>query len=111
MPEEITLTPLEISRQTYGQRFYSIKNGYYVGWFTSLNARRGNPKGVGTKAVTMREVPERDDVQLSADGQWRLLAYPERLYQESDESFNTDHPNINELTKAEWDALMPETVP
>lgn len=107
MPDD--LTPIEQSRADNGRRYFAIKTGFYNGFSTSLNAKRNRPTGVGTKAVTLREVPVAADVPLSIDGQFRLLSYPHHLWTEGDEDvFNVEHPNFLEVTREEWEALFPD---
>ena len=72
---ELPLTPLEQSRADFGQRFYKIKVGFHNGLFTALNAANGRASGVGTRAVTLREIPLEDDMTLNQDGTHYLLAY------------------------------------
>ena len=110
MPDEIPLTELEQSRADYGRRYYSIKAGFYNGLSTSLNAKKNRPTGVGTKAVTLREIPLADDCPDSADGTRKLLSYEcwRLTDEEFDDIFDADHPNIDEIVHDEWYALFPE---
>jgi len=108
MTEE-SLTPIEQSRADTGRRYYSIKANFYNGLATSMNAKKNRPTGLGTKAVTMREFPEKDNAPNSADGTRKLISYECRKLTDADfdDIFNTDHPNILELTREEWYALKP----
>ena len=111
MPEEeITLTPIEQSRVDTGFRFFHIKKGIYNGLTTSLNAKHKFPKGAGTKAVTLRDLVPLEEAQLSAEGTHVLLTYRNsRLTDdEFDDLFNSKNPNVEELVKADWEALWPD---
>ena len=107
MPEDTPLTPLEQSRADHGRRCYAIKAGFYMGLYTSLNAKKNRPTGVGTKAVTFQEIPLPDDVPDSTDGR-KLLSYrtANMTDEEFDEVFNPHIPNIKEVTWDEWQALF-----
>jgi hypothetical protein len=106
---ELPLTPLEQSRADFGQRFYKIKVGFHNGLFTALNAANGRASGVGTRAVTLREIPLEDDMTLNQDGTHYLLAYPiqGRDDQYFEDIFNSRNPDVAEITKATYDLEKP----
>ena len=110
MPDETPLTPLEQSRADFGQRFYKIKVGFHNGLFTALNAANGRASGVGTRGVTLREIPLEDDMTLNKDETHYLLAYPiqGRDDQYFEDIFNTRNPDVAEITKATYDLEKPD---
>lgn len=67
-------TDLEHSRADTGRRFHIIPAADYDALSAALNAQEGLPSGVGTAAVTIRAIPEKYDVQLTADGTGYLIS-------------------------------------
>ena len=71
-------TPTEQSRADTGQMFHRLTKVEYEKLASGLNAEQGLPKGVGTKAVTLRAIPEFKDVPKDDKGD-AVLSMPVRF--------------------------------
>jgi len=101
MPEEEELTPIELSRVMTGRRYYSVLLADYDQLAEDLDEKYGYPAGAGTKAVTMRAIPEKYDVPISIDESSYLfsLAQPHDI---------SEFPKAVEHIKEDWVSQMPE---
>jgi len=98
---------VQASRDATGQMYMTFKAGFYTGWWTSMNAKHGYPK-----TRTRQFSPEPDSATVSADGKFKLVAFRIATLLEGDEDIiNEDHPNVTELTRDAWVALLPTEEP
>lgn len=106
------LTPLEQSAATTGRRYFVTAGVVYDALCQQIDANRGFPAGVGTKAATLRGLPPAD--KLPVDGQGRVLVNIDQWRITPDDegmlapAIAAGH--VSELTAAEYASLLPTPV-
>ena len=77
-PIDLPPTANEASRSATRQAFFLLNEARYRRLANDLNTELGLPKGVGTRAVTMRAIPEWEDEPKDDTGK-ACLSMPVRM--------------------------------
>lgn len=105
-----TLTPIEKSRADTGRRYFKCLKVRYEIVTGELNNARGVPKGVGTRAATLRTLPLSDQLAFSEKPDTVYFSVSNSFFGGAEESVieaNLGPSAFRELTKADYDSLQP----
>lgn len=112
MDEEQPLTPIEQSRADTGFRYYVVQPDIYTALAADVDKSRGYPRGVGTRAVTLRGLPPFDKLKLANDESGRgLIAIDNWRFIPADDELIAPAIAaglIEELTLEQYQTLRPE---
>lgn len=93
-------------------RFFACEGVTYTQLAAAVDQSRGYPRGVGTKAVTLRGLPPFDELELANDDSGRgLIAIDRWRFQPADDDLLAPAIGaglIEELTLEQYQALRPE---
>jgi hypothetical protein len=96
-------------------RFFACEAATYTQLADAVDQSRGYPRGVGTKAVTLRGLPPFDELTIANDGSGRgLIAIDKWRFTPADEELLAPAIGaglIEELTLSEYQNLKPEPIP
>lgn len=111
MPDETPLTPIEQSRAATGRRHYRVDPATYSQLAAGVDQLRGYPRGVGTKAQTLRGLSLIANLQVANDGSGHVLVSLElwRFTTADDEMMAPaiEAGLVTELTQDEFNVLKP----
>mgnify|MGYP000010917907 CR=1 FL=1 len=93
-------------------RFFKCDGATYTALATAVDQSRGYPRGVGTRAVTLRGLPPFDELEIANDDSGRgLIAIDNWRFTPADDELIAPAIGaglIEELTLEQYQTLRPE---